>query len=41
MTVDQVLRSITSRMDVLVYVGRYFQAVFHIFVGKLSIVCVV
>jgi hypothetical protein len=40
MPVDQMLRGITSQMGVLVYLGRYFQALFYP-VGKPPIVCMV
>ena len=40
MPVDQMLRGITSQMGVLVYLGRYFQALSYP-VGKPPIVCMV
>ena len=41
MLVDQMLRSITDRMGVLIHLGRYFQALCYPSFGKLPVVYVV
>jgi hypothetical protein len=41
MPVDQWLRSVTSRMGVLIYLGRYFQTLLRASFGKHSIVSIV
>ena len=40
MPVDQWLCSVTSRMGVLIYLGRYFQALLHASFGDPSIVSI-
>jgi hypothetical protein len=41
MPVEQMLHSTTSWMGVLLYLGRYFQALSHPYFGKLPVVCIV